>query len=127
MAPQHYLSQDAEGIMTATADRKLTCRLEPKACRTTLPYSITSQREYSQAVWDTGGLPVLVPLIADPEYTRAELMGRLDGIVLSGSASDVDPVAYGEASGDPNLGTGGPGTKDCRRSMALTHLALETQ
>lgn len=52
------------------------------------------QREYTEAVWAAGGLPVQVPLIADPAYTT-ELVERLDGIVLSGSSSDVDPPLYG--------------------------------
>jgi putative glutamine amidotransferase len=52
------------------------------------------QKEYTEAVWAHGGLPVQVPLIADPAYT-AQLVERLDGIVLSGSSSDVDPPLYG--------------------------------
>lgn len=60
------------------------------------------QREYTEAVWAHGGLPVQVPLITDPEYTRL-LVERLDGIVLSGSSSDVDPALY-HAGRDPECG-----------------------
>jgi len=52
------------------------------------------QKEYTEAVWAHGGLPVQVPLITDAAYT-AQLVERLDGIVLSGSSSDVDPPLYG--------------------------------
>jgi putative glutamine amidotransferase len=52
------------------------------------------QREYTEAIWANGGLPVQIPLIDDSAYT-AELVERLDGIVLSGSSSDVDPRLYG--------------------------------
>lgn len=98
----------------------ITCRLEPKPERNTAWHYL--QREYSEAVWDAGGLPVLVPLIAEPAYTR-ELVGRLEGIVLSGSASDVDPSHYGQER-HPELGDVTP-EKDAV-DLAMTHLALET-
>jgi putative glutamine amidotransferase len=99
----------------------ITCRLEPRPQNNTAWHYL--QREYSQAVWDAGGLPVLVPLIADPEYTR-ELVGRLDGVVLSGSASDVDPAHYGQER-HPDCGPVAP-EKDAV-DMSLTHLAIETR
>ena len=37
----------------------ITCRLEPRPQNNTAWHYL--QREYSQAIWDTGGLPVLVP------------------------------------------------------------------
>ncbi len=52
------------------------------------------QKEYSEAVFAAGGIPVQLPLLAEPEYAAA-VAQRLDGIVLSGSASDVDPQRYG--------------------------------
>lgn len=68
----------------------VSCRLDP---RETGDWFYL-QREYTEAVWAHGGLPVQVPLIADAAYTK-ELAERLDGIVLSGSSSDVDPPLYG--------------------------------
>lgn len=59
------------------------------------------QREYAEAVYAAGGLPVLIPLLADPEYTRG-LVERLDGVVLSGSSSDVDPARY-QAERSPHV------------------------
>lgn len=52
------------------------------------------QRDYTEAVEAAGGAPVLVPLIPEPDYL-ASIVSRLDGIVLPGSASDVDPLLYG--------------------------------
>ena len=49
--------------------------------------------EYPQAVASAGGIPVLLPLIP---ATAAELVARLDAIILCGSASDVDPARYGQ-------------------------------
>lgn len=81
------------------------------------------QREYSEAVYAAGGLPVLIPLIAEPEYAR-ELVARLDGVVLSGSASDVDPGLYG-AERDTRVEDVHP-EKDAV-DMALAGLVLETR
>jgi putative glutamine amidotransferase len=76
----------------------VSCRLEKKETGDWFYL----QREYTEAVWAHGGLPVQVPLITDPEYTSM-LVERLDGIVLSGSSSDVDPALY-HAGRDPECG-----------------------
>src|ERR1044071_2483481 len=51
-------------------------------------------RYYGEAVAAAGGVPVHISLIPDPELIKA-LVGRLDGVLLPGSASDVDPLRYG--------------------------------
>ncbi|HZS10351.1 MAG TPA: gamma-glutamyl-gamma-aminobutyrate hydrolase family protein [Blastocatellia bacterium] len=61
------------------------------------------RRYYAEAVAAAGGVPVYIPLIADKEYLRA-LSARLDGLMLSGSNSDLDPVMYGEEP-QPRLGS----------------------
>src|SRR4051812_34072783 len=48
--------------------------------------------EYAQALEAAGCLPVQIPLIPG---MVPELAARLDGIVLTGSPSDVDPSRYG--------------------------------
>lgn len=52
-------------------------------------------RDYSEAVEAAGGLPVHIPLIPDPHYLAA-VVGNLDGVLLPGSDTDVDPLRYGE-------------------------------
>jgi putative glutamine amidotransferase len=57
-----------------------------------LPYA------YVRQVADAGGLPLLIPPLpsdATPEDVR-EVLGRLDGLILSGGA-DVEPERYGAA------------------------------
>lgn len=51
-------------------------------------------RQYGEAVAAAGGVPIHIPLIPDPEVIRA-FAERLDGVLLPGSASDVDPLRYG--------------------------------
>ncbi len=52
------------------------------------------QTNYSEAIAQAGGTPILVPLIPNRRSLR-HLIDSLDGIVLSGSGSDIDPHRYG--------------------------------
>lgn len=61
------------------------------------------RKHYSEAIFHTGGIPVLLPLIPEKDFTR-ELMRDLDGVILSGSNSDVDPQLYGEEP-HPKIGS----------------------
>jgi putative glutamine amidotransferase len=49
---------------------------------------------YSRAVYQAGGMPVLLPNLTEPDGP-ASLLDRLDGLLLSGGY-DVDPVLFGE-------------------------------
>lgn len=51
-------------------------------------------RHYSEAVAAAGGAPVHISLIPNSEYIAA-VTGGVDGILLPGSDSDVDPLRYG--------------------------------
>ncbi|NOT47127.1 MAG: gamma-glutamyl-gamma-aminobutyrate hydrolase family protein [Acidobacteria bacterium] len=74
----------------------LTMRLELETRRFYLG------RDYSEAVEAAGGVPVHIPLIPDAEFIK-HIVGSLDGILLPGSDTDVDPEHYGE-SPHPKLG-----------------------
>ncbi|MEO6334756.1 MAG: gamma-glutamyl-gamma-aminobutyrate hydrolase family protein [Pyrinomonadaceae bacterium] len=74
----------------------LTMRLEIETRRFYLG------RDYSEAVEAAGGMPVHIPLIPDREFV-ADVVGGLDGILLPGCDSDVDPAFYGEDP-HPKLG-----------------------
>jgi putative glutamine amidotransferase len=60
-------------------------------------------RYYSEAVEAAGGAPVHISLIPKRDYIAA-VMDDLDGILLPGSDSDVDPLRYG-AEPHPQLGS----------------------
>ncbi|MGE0220904.1 gamma-glutamyl-gamma-aminobutyrate hydrolase family protein [Mycolicibacterium sp.] len=53
---------------------------------------------YTDAVYDAGGQPVIMPVVDNPP---PGLLDRMDGLVLSGGG-DIDPVLYGEAP-DPSV------------------------
>lgn len=60
-------------------------------------------RHYSEAVEAAGGVPVHISLIPRPDYILAA-MADLDGVLLPGSDSDIDPARYG-AEPHPSLGS----------------------
>jgi putative glutamine amidotransferase len=53
-------------------------------------------RDYSEAVRASGAVPIIIPLLEDPGVFRP-LLTILDGILLTGANSDVDPAKYGAA------------------------------
>jgi len=59
-------------------------------------------RYYSEAVEAAGGLPVHLSLIPNQEYI-AGVMAGLDGLLLPGSDSDMEPARYGREP-HPQLG-----------------------
>ena len=74
----------------------ITMRLEVETNRFYLA------RYYSEAVEAAGGIPVNIPLIPRPDFIR-HIMADLDGLLLPGSNSDVDPLRYGREP-HPQLG-----------------------
>jgi putative glutamine amidotransferase len=63
-------------------------------------------RQYPDAIAAAGGLPVTIPLLEDPCHT-ATLVESLDGILLTGNNSDLDPALYGSS----RIDACGPGQK----------------
>lgn len=59
-------------------------------------------RHYCEALEAAGAIPVHIPLIPKPDYISGVLEG-LDGILLPGCDSDMDPAYYGEEP-HPKLG-----------------------
>src|SRR5207247_5825535 len=60
-------------------------------------------RYYSEAVEGAGGTPVHITLIPRADFIQHAVEG-LDGILLPGSDSDVDPLRYGR---EPHSQIGG--------------------
>lgn len=74
-------------------------------------------RYYSEAVEAMGGVPLHLSLIPAEDYVR-EALSSLDGLLLPGSDSDVDPLLYGR---EPHRRLGSVHTIKDRTDM----LALE--
>jgi putative glutamine amidotransferase len=73
-------------------------------------------RYYSEAVEAAGGLPVHIPLIPDDSFVDG-VMDTIDGLLLPGSDSDMDPLRYGQEP-LPRLGAVHP-EKDATDLLAL--------
>jgi putative glutamine amidotransferase len=58
------------------------------------------RRNYCAAVAAAGGLPVALPAL--PDLAQA-LVDRLDALVITGGAFDIDPALYGEAVRHPSV------------------------
>jgi putative glutamine amidotransferase len=74
----------------------ITMRLESETDRFYLG------RDYSEAIEGLGAIPIHISLIPNKDYI-ADIVSDLDGILLPGSDTDVDPLRYGEES-HPKLG-----------------------
>jgi putative glutamine amidotransferase len=75
----------------------ITMRLELETDRFYL------SRHYSEAIEAAGGAPVHISLIPNPDYVSS-VMDDLDGVLLPGSDSDIDPLRYGTEP-HPHLGS----------------------
>ena len=80
-----------------------------------------SQRTYSTAVGADGGLPLILPVDDASAEEPSQLLGLLDGLILSGG-SDIDPATYGA---EPAPGTIGYRADRDRFELALARGALE--
>ncbi len=50
---------------------------------------------YVQAIEDAGGLPIVFPLVTHSKQQK-QLLSQVDGLLVTGSGSDLDPEIYGE-------------------------------
>src|SRR3954468_8172188 len=72
----------------------LTLDSEPAGGWSKLPWYAIRQN-YAEAVEQAGGLPILLP--HEPERVQ-DYVERLDGILVTGGAFDVDPTLFGADS-----------------------------
>jgi putative glutamine amidotransferase len=91
----------------------ITMRLELETDRFYL------SRYYSEAVEAAGGIPVHISLIPRAEYISG-VLDNLDGILLPGSDSDVDPLRYNREP-HPKLGAVHP-LKDMTDTLVLEEI-----
>jgi len=95
----------------------LTLDSEPAGGWSKLPWYALRQNYFS-AVIEAGGLPVALP--HHPELAL-EYLGRLDGVLVTGGAFDVDPALWGDEPVHPTV-TLKPGRTDFE--LAVTRAAL---
>lgn len=74
---------------------------------------------YVQAIWAAGGMPLLIPLVANV----AEYLEIIQGLLLPGGV-DLDPSLYGE---EPKLGIERVEPRQDRGQLAFLSAALEAK
>jgi putative glutamine amidotransferase len=68
----------------------------PRSGRPAMPrYEL--KQAYADAVLAAGGLPLVLPYLED-EQAIGQLLGLLDGLVVTGGAFDIGPEEYGETA-----------------------------
>ncbi len=72
------------------------------ACRRQLdphPFHVVGEKYVNAVVDGAGGLPLLIPPLGD-RLALDELLERIDGVLLTGSPSNVEPHHYGGSADD---------------------------
>ncbi|HVF28678.1 MAG TPA: gamma-glutamyl-gamma-aminobutyrate hydrolase family protein [Pyrinomonadaceae bacterium] len=80
-------------------------------------------RAYSEAVEAAGGVPLHISLIPREDYITS-LMSCVDGVLLPGSASDVDPWRYGR---EPHRALGSVHTLKDETDLLVLKIVEEQQ
>ncbi len=80
--------------------------------------------EYETAVWEAGGVPLVIAPIDDSDAYVAAICNAVDGLVLAGGG-DIDPMEYGQEERHLKLVNVQP-ARD-RFEIALTRHAYETE
>ena len=93
----------------------ITLDAEPPGGYSKLPW-YALRENYCEAVARAGGLPV--PLPHEPELAE-DYLARIDGLVVTGGAFDVDPALFGAATRHATVKT-----KDRRTAFELAILRL---
>ena len=76
---------------------------------------------YGQAILQSGGLPLIVPIVDEEDIPL--LCERLDGLIVTGGG-DINPLLYGEEP-HPSLGAVYPGSDLYEKELILEFLKLD--
>lgn len=94
------------------------------ACVKTIPphpYHATGEKYITAVAAGAGALPMLIPPLGD-WHDLADLVDRLDGVLITGSPSNVEPALYGGAPSKP--GTAHDPARDAT-SLPLIRTAID--
>lgn len=63
------------------------------------PYHLVGEKYLDAVAQGAGGIPVSLPVLGG-DFDIREVLGHLDGLLLTGSPSNIEPHRYGEAVDD---------------------------
>ncbi len=81
-----------KAIIGVPADRRV---YEPH------PYHMAGEKYLKAVIEAADAVPMIIPVLAD-DLAIDELVDQVDGVMLTGSYSDIEPHHYGNESEDPN-------------------------
>ena len=65
------------------------------------PYHMAGEKYLKAVIEAADAVPMIIPVLAD-ELAIDELVDQVDGVMLTGSYSDIEPHQYGNESKDPD-------------------------
>ena len=65
------------------------------------PYHMAGEKYLKAVIEAADAVPMIIPVLAD-DLAIDELVDRVDGVMLTGSYSDIEPHHYGNESEDPD-------------------------
>ena len=77
----------------------LTLDAEPPGLYSRWPW-YALRANYASAIAEAGGLPLALPHLA---ALADEMLARIDGLIVTGGAFDIDPALYGDAAAHPSV------------------------
>lgn len=75
------------------------------ACRRVIgrhPHHVVGEKYLLAVVESVGGVPLTIPALGD-HLRQSDLLSRLDGVLLTGSESNVEPHRYDEQASKPEM------------------------
>ena len=65
------------------------------------PFHMVGEKYLKAVIEAADAVPLIIPVLAD-DLAIDELVDQVDGVLLTGSPSDIEPHHYGDESGDPD-------------------------
>lgn len=65
------------------------------------PFHMVGEKYLKAVIEAAEAVPLIIPVLAD-DLAIDELVDQVDGVLLTGSPSDIEPHLYGSESGDPD-------------------------
>ncbi|WP_268967838.1 gamma-glutamyl-gamma-aminobutyrate hydrolase family protein [Veronia nyctiphanis] len=102
--PPHHLAEHVAALSgMASSERRVRPLVGVTACTTMMGahnFHFAGEKYLKAVVDGAGCLPVVIPAINEPTVLSA-LLSQLDGVLFTGSPSNIEPHHYNGAPSDP--------------------------
>jgi len=84
-------------------------------------WTLSLPGRYCGAIWQAGGIPIILPPVDSGAAGASAVLDRLDGLLISGGNFDIHPALYGET---PISALGEIKTERTKSELNLARMAL---